>query len=183
MKAVMLAAGKSTRTYPLTLTKPKPLLKAVNICLIEHNLEQLLDLVDEAIIIIGYKGDLIKSYLGDKFENIKLTYVEQKQQLGTGHALMQAEKFVKGERFIVMMGDDLYFRGDMRKCLRYDLSVMVKRVDNYQDFGVFRRKGERILDIVEKPKHFISDLANTGFYVFDGKIFDILKKNKEIIQK
>jgi bifunctional UDP-N-acetylglucosamine pyrophosphorylase/glucosamine-1-phosphate N-acetyltransferase len=179
MKAIILAAGKSTRTYPLTLTKPKPLLKAANLALIEHNLDQLVDIVDEAIIIIGYKGDMIKKYLGNRFESIKLRYVEQKKQLGTGHALMQAEEFVKGEKFIVMMGDDLYFRGDMRRCLRYDLAVLAKRVENYKDFGVFVNKGKRVLDIEEKPKKFISDLVNTAFYVFNDKIFDILRKIKK----
>ena len=178
MKAVILAAGKSTRAYPLTLTKPKPLLKIANKTLIDHNLEQLTDLVDEVIIIIGYKGDMIKKHLGNKFKRITIRYVEQKEQLGTGHAVMQAQKFLKGERFIVMMGDDLYFRGDMRKCLRYDLSVMAKRVENYSDFGVFIERGKRILDLEEKPKEFVSDLANAAFYIFNDKIFDCLNKIK-----
>jgi NDP-sugar pyrophosphorylase family protein len=51
MKAILLAAGKSTRTYPLTITKPKPLLKVANKTLIEHNLEQLNGLVDEVVIL------------------------------------------------------------------------------------------------------------------------------------
>jgi UDP-N-acetylglucosamine diphosphorylase / glucose-1-phosphate thymidylyltransferase / UDP-N-acetylgalactosamine diphosphorylase / glucosamine-1-phosphate N-acetyltransferase / galactosamine-1-phosphate N-acetyltransferase len=179
MKAIILAAGKSTRTHPLTLTKPKPLLKVANKTLIEHNLEQLVDLVDEAILIVGYKKEMIKKHLGKKYNNIKLTYVEQKSQLGTGHAVMQVQKFIKKERFIIMMSDDLYFRGDMRRCLRYDLAVMAKRVENYYDFGVFVRKGERVLDIKEKPKEFVSDLANTGFYVLNEKVFDCLKNIKK----
>ena len=147
MKAVILAAGKGVRAYPLTLSKPKPLLKVANKALIRHNIEQLVGLVDEVIIVIGYKGNMIREHLGESFEGIDITYVEQRQQLGTGHALMQAEKYVKDERFIVMMGDDIYFRGDMRKCLKYDLAVMVKRVENYQDFGIFSKRGERILEI------------------------------------
>lgn len=176
MKAVILAAGKSTRAYPLTLDKPKALLRIANKALIEHNLGQLTDIVDEVIIVIGYKGKMLRDYLGDKFGDMKLSYVEQKQQLGTGHALMQAKEFLGKERFIVIMGDDLYFRGDMRRCLRYKLAVMAKRVENYWDFGVFIKKGEKLLDIIEKPKEFVSDLANTAFYIFDNKIFDCLKK-------
>jgi len=179
MKAVILAAGKSTRTYPLTLTKPKPLLKVANRTLIEKNLEQIEDLADEAIIIIGYKGDMIRKHLGNKYGSIKLTYVRQKQQLGTGHALLQAEKYVKGDAFMVMMGDDLYFRGDMRKCLRYPLAVMVKRVENYSSFGVFIKKEGKILDLIEKPEKFISDIANTAFYIFNDKIFDSLRQCKK----
>ncbi|MBD3164509.1 NTP transferase domain-containing protein [Candidatus Woesearchaeota archaeon] len=179
MKAVILAAGKSTRTYPLTLSMPKPLLKISNKALIEHNLEQLMDLVDEAMIVIGYRGEMIQKYLGHRFGNIELKYVEQKKQLGTGHALLQAESYIKGGRFLVMMGDDVYFRGDIRKCLKYDLAVMVKRVQNYQDFGIFTQKGDRILELQEKPKNYISDLANTACYVFDNKIFGCLRKIKK----
>ena len=175
MKAVILAAGESTRTHPLTINKPKPLLKVGNTTIIEHNLKQLANLVDEAIIIVGYKGDMIKQHLGDNYHNLKLTYVHQEERLGTGHALLQAEPMVKG-RFVVMMGDDLYFRGDMRKCLRYPLSIMVKRVENYSDFGVLIKKEGKILDLVEKPERFISDLANTAFYVFNESIFNYIKK-------
>ena len=71
MQAVILAAGKSTRTYPLTLTKPKPLLKVANKTLLEHNLENLNNIVDEAIIIVGYRKNLIKKHIGNKYKNIR----------------------------------------------------------------------------------------------------------------
>jgi len=179
MKAVILAAGKSVRTYPLTLTRPKPLVRIANKTLIEHNLYQLLDLVDEVIIIVGYKAGMIKKHLGDNFHHLKIRYVTQKQQLGTGHALIQAEKYVKKDRFIVMMGDDLYFRGDMRKCLKYKYSVLARRVGNYADFGVFVKKEDKVMDIVEKPREYVSDLVNAAFYVFDGRIFTYLHKLKK----
>lgn len=59
MQVVIMAAGKGIRCYPLTITKPKPLLKIVNKTILEHNLEQLKGLVDEAIIIVGYKKEMI----------------------------------------------------------------------------------------------------------------------------
>ena len=74
MQAVILAAGKSTRTYPLTLTRPKPLLKVANKTIIEHNLEQLSGLVDEVIIVVGYKSEMIKDFLNDKFGKIKIKH-------------------------------------------------------------------------------------------------------------
>ena len=93
MQAVIIAAGKSTRTYPLTVTKPKPLLKLFNIPLLEHNLKQLQHVVKEAIIIIGYKGNMIEDYFGEKYGHIKLKYVVQEKQDGTGSALSQAKDF------------------------------------------------------------------------------------------
>ena len=66
MQAVILAAGKSTRTYPLTLTRPKPLLKIANKTLLEHNLGNLNNVVDEVIVVVGYKKHLIKKCIGNR---------------------------------------------------------------------------------------------------------------------
>jgi len=178
MKAVILAAGKGTRMLPLTFNTPKPLLRAAGKSLLAHNIEQLMDIVDEVIIVIGFKAEKIKKEIGNKHGRIKITYVAQKKQAGTGHALLQVSKFISG-RFIVMNGDDLYFRGDIRKLLNYDQSVLAKRVQNYSEFGVFIKKGKKLLDLVEKPKTFVSDLANAGCYLFSKSIFSALKNIKK----
>ncbi len=59
IQAVILAAGKSTRTWPLTLTKPKPFLKVMNKEIIKHNLDALQGLVGEVIVIVGFKKEMI----------------------------------------------------------------------------------------------------------------------------
>ncbi len=174
MKAVILAAGKSTRTYPLTLTRPKPLLKVANRTIIEHNLDSLDGIASEAIIVVGYKKQMIKDFLGSKYKKIRIMYVEQKEQLGTGHAVLQAEKYVKG-RFIVMMGDDVYSRSDIKRCAKSRYSILVTRVKNPESFGVVIERNNILVDIVEKPKELVSDLANAALYVFDRKIFAYLK--------
>lgn len=176
MQAVILAAGESTRTYPLTLEKPKPLLKIAGKSIIEHNLEQLKGLVDEVILVV--KGDDIKNALGDKFKGLKLTYVEQKEQLGTGHAVLQAKDVLKN-RFVVLVGDDLFHKDDIKKCLNHRYAVLTKKVKEPEIFGVFVVKDKRVQSIVEKPKEFVSDLANTGLYVFDKKIFDFTLEKSE----
>jgi len=86
MQAVMMVAGKSTRTYPLTLTRPKPLLPVANRPLICHSLDQMAGVFDEVILIVGYRQEMIRTLLGDEYRGIRLVYQEQKQQLGTGHA-------------------------------------------------------------------------------------------------
>jgi len=106
-QAVILAAGKSTRTYPLTLTKPKPLLKVAGKTIIEHNLEQLIGIVDEVYIVVGHKAEMIKKFVGNEFKGIKIKYVTQKKPTGNASALMNVEKQIKG-KFILMFGDDLY---------------------------------------------------------------------------
>lgn len=171
MKAVILAAGKSTRTYPLTVNKPKPLLKVANKMILEHNLDQLQGVVDEAIIIVGFEKEQIINAFGRKYGKIKLTYIIQKEQLGTGHALMLAKDFVK-DRFIVMGGDDLFSKDDIKRCVKHKYSVLAQKVSNPESFGVFVVHGKSVNKIVEKPAKFVSDLANTGLYVFDKSIFD-----------
>lgn len=178
MQALILAAGKSTRTYPLTLTKPKPLLKVANKTLLEHNLESLKDFVSEVIIVVGYKKELIKKYIGNKYKNLKIRYVEQKQQLGTANAVSVAEPYIK-DRFVLLMGDDIYSKEDIKNCIKHKYSILTTRVKNPQDFGVIIEKNGILADFIEKPKKFVSHFVSTAFYVLDKKIFRYIKQIKK----
>ena len=178
MQVVIMAAGKGTRCYPLTITKPKPLLKVVNKTILEHNLEQLKGLVDEAVIIVGYKKEMISEKIKKSYLGIKIKYIEQEEQLGTGHALMQAEKFVKN-RFILMNGDDLFSRKDIENCLRHKYCVLGEEVKDPERFGIIYCKDGFFKEIIEKSEKPKSNLANTGLYILDDKIFGILKKIKK----
>ena len=176
MQAVILVAGKSTRTYPLTLTRPKPLLPVANKTIIEHILEQLEGLIDEVILIVGYRKEMIEEYIGSKWHNIKISYCEQKKQLGTGHAVLQTEPFIK-ERFIVLNGDDIYARQDVESLLKYEYGALVRWEEDPSQYGVYEVDDQnRVLNLVEKPKEFIGNLTNVGAYVFDKSIFDFIKK-------
>lgn len=170
MQAVILAAGKGTRTYPLTLTRPKPLLKAANRTVIEHNLGQLEGLVDEAIIVIGYRGGMISDRLGERHGSIRLTYVTQEKQDGTGGALLLCKERLK-DRFLVMNGDDFFSRTDIEPCIKHRYCVLAKEVHDPSHFGVFELDGNRVRGLEEKPKVPKSNLANIGLYVFDKGIF------------
>lgn len=178
MQAVILAAGKSTRTYPLTITKPKPLLKVANKTLLEHNLDSLDNAVDEFIIVVGYKKNLIKKYIGKKYKNLKIKYVEQKRQLGTAHALLAAEPFIKG-RFVLLMGDDIYSKEDIKKCIKHRYSVLTSKVKEPQNFGVVIEKNGILTDFKEKPKKFVSNLISAAFYSLDTKIFSFISQIKK----
>lgn len=178
MKAIILAAGDSTRMYPLTLTRPKPLIPVVNKPIIERNLDEIKNLVDEVIIIIGYKEIMIKEKLGNNYNGLKLSYIEQEKRLGTGHALLQAEGKVKG-KFLVMNGDDLYSKDDIKNCLKYERCVLGKEVKDAYKFGVLEIKNNKVIKIIEKPKNVTKGIVNTGLYVMDDEIFKELKKVKK----
>jgi bifunctional UDP-N-acetylglucosamine pyrophosphorylase/glucosamine-1-phosphate N-acetyltransferase len=178
IQAVIMAAGKSTRTWPLTLTMPKPLLKVMNKEIIKHNLDALQGLVNEVIVIVGYRKEMIINEIGNKYGKLKISYAEQKKQLGTGHALKYVEQLIK-DKFIVIGGDDIFSRKDIGACLKHKYAVLGCKVENPGRFGVFVVKGREVKKVVEKPEKFVSDIANTGLYVFDKSVFKIkLRKSQ-----
>jgi UDP-N-acetylglucosamine diphosphorylase / glucose-1-phosphate thymidylyltransferase / UDP-N-acetylgalactosamine diphosphorylase / glucosamine-1-phosphate N-acetyltransferase / galactosamine-1-phosphate N-acetyltransferase len=170
--AIILSAGKSTRSYPITLEKPKALLKILNKPVLERTLDELVGIVEEVIVIVGYKKEMIMSAIGSEYKGLKIKYVEQQEQNGTGGAILQVKDQLKG-RFLVINGDDLYKKGDIERMLNYEYSVLAQQVANPSVFGVFTiGKNEFLNGIVEKPQTFVSNLANVGCYLLDTKIFE-----------
>ncbi|MGR3320025.1 MAG: bifunctional sugar-1-phosphate nucleotidylyltransferase/acetyltransferase [Candidatus Anammoxibacter sp.] len=178
MQAVILAAGKSTRTYPLTIETPKVLLKVLDKTILEHNLDQLQGIVTEAIIVVGFKKEMIIEALGEKYKDIDLKYVEQKEQLGTGHALLVAEEFIK-DTFLSLVGDDLFSVNDIKNLLKYGNAALYKKVNDPSSFGVFLAEENRAKGVVEKPEEFVSDKANTSCYILQKDVFSLLKGLKK----
>lgn len=176
MKVVIMAAGTSLRTYPLTITRPKPMLKFCGKTILEHNLDQLNGIVNEAVIVVNYKAKMIQS-LGKRYKGIKLTYVKQLKPLGTANAVKAAQRYVKG-KFIVLNGDDLFAKKDIKKCLKYRYCILVKKAKDVSQFGAVLEKNGLVKKIIEKPKQ-KEGLANTGCYVIDKKIFSIIKNLKK----
>ena len=178
MQAVILAAGKSTRTYPLTLTRPKPLLKVANKTILGYNLEALKDIADEIIIVVGYKQNMIEEFIHKNYPKLNIKFIEQSKQLGTGHAVSILKDSIKN-KFILLLGDNIYSKVDIKNIIKYQYSILVKRTKNWQNFGVIKEKNDLVTDIIEKPKYFISDLISCGLFSLDKKIFTLFKKSKK----
>ncbi|MBN1896984.1 MAG: NTP transferase domain-containing protein [Candidatus Aenigmarchaeota archaeon] len=170
MQAVILAAGKGERLRPLTETVPKVMLPVANRPILEHNIEKLRGLVDEVILVVGYRKEIIRNHFGNEFLGMKISYAVQKEQLGTGHALLQAKALIK-DRFIFMMGDNLYERKDIERCIKHDYSILTRIVENPKIFGICEIEKGLLKDIDEKPAKPKSSLANAALYVLDRKIF------------
>jgi len=175
MKAVIFAAGKSTRTYPLTLTRPKPLLPIANRPILAHQLEALSGLVDGVVVVVGYRGDMIRDRFGGAYGGIKLDYVEQDEQRGTGHALLQCAGMLD-EPFIALNGDDLFDPADLAALAKVGQGGLAKTIEDPSQFGIYEVDDEgRALRIVEKPTEIFSHLANIGAYAFGPEVFGILE--------
>lgn len=174
MFAVILAAGKGTRMGDLSKETPKPMLKVLGKTLLEHKLEMLPESIDEVVIVVGHLKDKIIEVIGDSYDGKNITYVVQEEQKGTAHALFECKEILKNEqRFLVMMGDDIYSKDDMEECLKYDCSILVREVDNVKGRAkvVFDEEGH-IRDILEKYPQDEMGFVCTGLYTINSKIFE-----------
>lgn len=182
MQAIILAAGESSRFWPLN-KKHKSLFKIMEKPLIWYLIEGLKRLkIKEIIIVQSSKGD-IEEELKNYSLGIKIRYVIQKRPLGTGDAILQAEKFIK---------DDFFVLNAERVDLEEYVSLILKKRKKEKTkaillsaptktpwlFGNLKIKKDRVLDIVEKPpkgKEF-SELKNVGIYFLPKDFLIYLKK-------
>jgi len=175
MKAIIMAAGKSTRTYPLTVTRPKPLLRAGAKSILGHQLDYLEGIADTVVVVVGYRKEMIQDAFGESYNGIRIEYVEQKEQLGTGHAILQCASLIDGP-FLAMNGDDLYDPRDLRRLAESEQAALAKSVADPTLYGIYDvDEAGRAIRLVEKPKEVFSTLANVGAYKFTPTVFEVLE--------
>ena len=174
MQAVILAAGLGTRMGKLTKNTPKPMLKVLNKNLLELKINNLPKEIDEVILVVGYKAEVIKKYFKDNFQGKKITYVVDDELKGTANALWKAKSILKNN-FLVMMGDDIYSRTSIAECAKKPLSICCKVVDKNgpEDKVVLKNKNLFAFVTAMKNRELSkpSDLAFTGMYCLSKDIF------------
>lgn len=164
MQAVILAAGESSRFWPLN-QQHKSLFCLLGKPLIVHLLENLDAAgIKEVIIVQAPKKDIQKnlSYYNIP-RGLKTKFIIQKLPLGTADALKGALKYLQ-DRFLVFYGDDFYSIEDIKQSLSKFPSLLAKRVDNPINFGVMVVERGVVRNIIEKPQNPISNLVNAGGY-------------------
>ncbi len=173
MHAIILAAGKGTRMKNLTLDRPKPMLLYKGKNLIERKLDVLPDSVTDVILVIGYLGNVIRAHFGDSYKGRHITYVEQKELLGSAHSLWQARPYIKGP-FMVLMGDDLYTKEDLEELSRHPHALLASESGTKRSGGkMFLNKDGSVRDIIEdKDGSIESPLSYTGACVLSPAIFE-----------
>ena len=160
----------------LPLKRPKSLLKIAGKPIIEHALSCLKG-IEEVVVISGHKGSEVQEFLESQ-SLPKISVVEQKDQLGTFHALLQAKPLLK-DRFLVMNGDDLYSSEDVRACMAHPASILASPVADPKKFGILETENKLLKRILEKPANPPSSLANTGMFVLDQEVFDSVPEKTE----
>jgi glucose-1-phosphate thymidylyltransferase len=183
MKAVILAAGEGRRLKPLTDVRPKPMLPVANRPLLDHVVTAVAEAgVTEVVIVVGYKRERIQNYFGDGDDwGVSIEYAVQETQLGTGHAVLQAEPHVDGS-FVALNGDRVIEPSLVRSLVdAHDEDVAtlaVTRSNQPSDYGVVELDGDEVTQIVEKPPEYDTptELINAGVYAFGPEIFDEIRR-------
>jgi glucose-1-phosphate thymidylyltransferase len=184
MKGVILAGGLGTRLHPLTKITNKHLLPLYDKPMIYYPIRTLVNAgVEDILVVTGGNnaGDFLRLLgNGAEFGLKGLQYAYQEKEGGIAQALSLAEHFAEGERLVVMLGDNIIEGNIVRAVEEFSrqpsgAKILLKEVDNPQDYGVAEITGDRIVNIVEKPKEPVSNYAVIGIYLYDGSVFDIVK--------
>lgn len=184
MKGVILAGGSGTRLHPLTKVISKQLLPVFDKPMIYYPLTTLiLAGVSQVLIITRPEdSDSFKALLGDGSDlGIEIAYAHQEKPAGLAQAPLIAEKFLNGEGFCLILGDNLlYGSGLGRKLQNLDSSkgatVFAYKVNDPAQYGVIELDSSgKPISIEEKPKEPKSDFAIPGLYFFDNKIVEICR--------
>jgi len=169
VKCLIPAAGKGTRMRPLTHTLPKAMLPVAGKPSIYHIIDRAAKAgVEDFVIITGYLRELMESEIIAAYPKLKIQFVEQKEQLGLGHAIYMArEKFQPSDSMLLIYGDTL-FEGDIETMMKSQSPVIgVFEVPDPRRFGVIEKgPGQTITNLVEKPEKFVSNLAIPGVNYF-----------------
>lgn len=166
MNVIIPVAGLGTRLRPQTWSKPKPLVSVAGKPVLGHVLDRLMQLpLDKVVFVTGYLGDQIEDYVRGHYD-FEAAFVEQREQLGQSHAVIQARDEVSGPTLIVF--PDMLFEADLEQLetLDADGALFVKEVSDPRRFGVVVVDNGRILRLVEKPVDALSNLAIVGLYYF-----------------
>lgn len=172
MKIIVPMAGRGSRLRPHTLTIPKPLIPIAGKPIVHRLVEDIAKVLNQPIEEVAF---VIHESFGKKVEEdlvtiankigAKGTIYYQNEALGTGHAIMCAKDSLSGPAVIAYA--DTLIRATFNLDQNADSVIWVKQVDQPEAFGVINlNENNEIVELVEKPKEFVSDLAVIGIYYF-----------------
>ena len=187
MKGIILAGGLGTRLHPLTKVTNKHLLPIYDKPMVYYAIEKLIQGgIRDIMLVTGGNsaGDFLKLLgNGHAFGLTDIHYTYQEGEGGIADALRLAENFADQDRVAVILGDNI-FGDNIRpyvekfKKQKSGARILLKPVPDPERFGVPVIKRGKIIDIEEKPKRPKSNYAVTGIYMYDSRVFDIIRTLK-----
>jgi dTDP-glucose pyrophosphorylase len=193
------AAGEGSRMYPFSRAVPKEMYPILGKPVIEHCIENLKEGgINRIFLIVGHQKGALMDYLGDgSFYGVKVAYIYQLKRKGLGHAVLQAEKWIR-EPFVTLLGDsfiepkkEIQTMMKLHTEKRPVATILLFKVSNPTGYGIAKFKSldnnsGPIEKLIEKPTLKEAEeykvngdyYAICGGYVFEPKIFDFIKKTK-----
>lgn len=189
MKALIPAAGHGTRFAPFTKLVPKELLPIGARPAIALIVDEAIEAgADEVVIITSPEKPLLKKWFEIEPPKVKITWIDQIEQHGLGHAVLQAAPLLENESepILILLGDALVSGGNAAKEMAglsrsaggaSVIGCEKVSMDKVSRYGIMRLDGSRIVDMVEKPsiEEAPSNIAVAGRYLLDPAIFAYLK--------
>lgn len=186
MKALILAGGRGTRLRPLTHTSNKHLLPVGNQPMIYRVIKDVIEAGIREIIININAGDTsIPQAISGRHWDAEIHYIEQAEPNGMMYPIKLAKDIIGDDKFILHAGDNV-LSGGLSKYIREfeendsDAHLLVTKVKNPERFGVAVVEGNKLVRTVEKPKEFVSDLAVTAVYMYNGRVFEAMENVQPI---
>ncbi len=183
MKGVILAGGLGTRLSPLTKITNKHLLPIYDRPMIHYPLRTLTDAgIRDVLIVTGgnHAGEFLRLLgNGREYGLNEIAYAYQEGEGGIADALALARPFAKGDRIVVVLGDNIIEQDIKRQVAAFagqpeGARILLKKVNDPQRFGVPVFENGRITAIEEKPKQPRSDYAVIGVYMYDATVFEVI---------
>lgn len=190
MKGMILAGGLATRLRPLTLVTNKHLLPVYNKPMIFYAIESMVKAGIKEVLLTSspdQSGDFANLLKNGQDFGLTLYYaVQQNPKGGIANAIALAEEFTKGEKLLVILGDNIFDIKKLKpavekfnKMKKGALIFGVKMPTESRQYGVIEiDKSGKVLSIEEKPEQPKSNIAQTGIYMYDYRVFDFIRKLK-----
>jgi glucose-1-phosphate thymidylyltransferase len=179
MKALILSGGRGTRLRPITHTSAKQLVPVANKPILFYALEGVVAAgIKDVGMIVGDTEEEIRAAVGDGSRwGACVTYIRQSAPLGLAHAVREAEAYLKGEPFVMYLGDNLVADGitsfvKQFQAERPEAMILLAHVQAPERFGVAELRDGQVIGLEEKPAKPKSDLALVGVYLFTPRIFE-----------
>lgn len=183
MKGIVLAGGTGSRLFPLTKVTNKHLLPVGQVPMLWHPVWKLKQAgIKEILIVTGteHMGDVVGCLGSGKDFGCRFTYKVQDEAGGIAQALGLGENFAGGDTICVILGDNI-FQEDLGPQVEafaaqgQGARILLKAVDDPSRFGVALLQGDRVVGIEEKPSKPQSNMAVTGIYFYDHRVFEIIR--------
>ena len=187
MKGIVLAGGTGSRLWPITRSISKQLLPVYDKPMIYYPISTLMLAGIREILIITTPHDQsqFKELLGDGSElGVSFEYATQPEPKGLAQAFTIGEEFLAGDSCLMILGDNIFHGAGLGRDIIRDLPssgahIFTYEVSNPSDYGILEVDNDGLaVSITEKPTEFISNLAVTGVYFFDGKVSEVAKSVK-----